>query len=73
MNNEIKWKNENLFKFKSDITRTIYYKVCSSLDECFLNEHIGGLVGTYLFDAYLMTLHLLKKILKYWRKHSLAN
>ncbi len=50
MNNEIKWKNENLFKFKSDITRTIYYKVCSSLDECFLNEHIGGLVGTYLFD-----------------------
>jgi hypothetical protein len=24
--------------------------VCSSLDECLLDEDIGGFVGTYLFD-----------------------
>jgi len=33
-----------------DVTRTLEGKVCSSLDECLLDEDIGGFVGTYLFD-----------------------
>jgi hypothetical protein len=50
LNNDIKWKYENLFKFKADVTRTLEGKVCSGLDECLLDEDIGGFVGTYLFD-----------------------
>jgi hypothetical protein len=50
LNNDIKWKYENLFKFKVDIIRTLENKVCSSLDECLLDEDIGGFSGTYLFD-----------------------
>jgi hypothetical protein len=33
-----------------DVTKTLESKVCSSLDECLLDEDIGGFVGTYLFD-----------------------
>jgi len=33
-----------------DVTRTLESKVCSSLDKCFLDEDIGGFVGTYLCD-----------------------
>jgi hypothetical protein len=50
LNNEIKWKYENTFKFKADITLTSDEKVSSSLDECLLDEDIGGFVGSYLFD-----------------------
>mgnify|MGYP007113547423 FL=1 len=43
-------KYENMFKFKADITLTSDEKVSSSLDECLLDEDIGGFVGSYLFD-----------------------
>jgi hypothetical protein len=33
-----------------DVTRTLESKVGGSLDECLLDEDIGGFVGTYLFD-----------------------
>jgi hypothetical protein len=33
-----------------DVTRTLKSKVCGSLDECLLDEDIGGFVGTCLFD-----------------------
>jgi len=45
LNNDVKWKYENLFKFKVDVMRTLESKVCSSLDECLLDEDIGGFVG----------------------------
>ncbi len=38
-------------KFKADITLTSDEKVSSSLDECLLDEDIGGFVGSYLFDV----------------------
>jgi len=50
LNNDIRWKYENMFKFKADITLTSDEKVSSSLDECLLDEDIGGFVGSYLFD-----------------------
>jgi hypothetical protein len=50
LNNDIRWKYENTFKFKADITLTSDEKVSSSLDECLLDEEIGGFVGSYLFD-----------------------
>jgi signal recognition particle GTPase len=50
LNNEIKWRHENLFKLKVDVTRTLEGKVCSSLDECLLDKDIGRFVGKYLFD-----------------------
>ncbi len=50
LNNDIKWRYENIFKFKADVTRTIEDRTCSSLDECLLDEDIGRYVGTYLFD-----------------------
>jgi hypothetical protein len=50
LNNDIKWKYENLFKFKADVTRTLESKMYSSLDEYLREEDIGGFVGTYLFD-----------------------
>jgi len=50
LNNEIKWKYENTFKFKADITLFSDGKVSSSLDECLLDEYLGGFVGSYLFD-----------------------
>ena len=50
LNNDVKWKYENLFKFKVNVTRTLESKVCSILDECPLHEDIGGFAGTYLFD-----------------------
>jgi len=50
LNNNIRWKYENTFKFKADITLTSDEKVSSSLDECLLDEDIGGFVGSYLFD-----------------------
>jgi hypothetical protein len=39
-----------MFKFKANITLTSDEKVSSSLDECLLDEDIGGFVGSYLFD-----------------------
>jgi hypothetical protein len=50
LNNDIRWKYANTFKFKADITLTSDEKVISSLDECLLDEDIGGFVGSYLFD-----------------------
>ena len=51
MNNDIKWKYDNVFKFKADVTIICDDKVNSSLDECFLDEDIGGFVGAYLYDS----------------------
>jgi hypothetical protein len=50
LNNDIRWKYENTFKFKADITLTSDEKVSSSLDKCLLDEDIGGFAGSYLFD-----------------------
>jgi DNA-binding phage protein len=50
LNNNIRWKYENTFKFKADITLTSDEKVSSSLDECLLDEDIGDFVSSYLFD-----------------------
>jgi hypothetical protein len=50
LNNDIRWKYENTFKYKADITLTSDEKVSSSLDECLLDEDIGGFAGSYLFD-----------------------
>jgi hypothetical protein len=50
LNNDIRWKYVNTFKFKADITITSDEKVSSSLDEYLLDEDIGGFVGSYLFD-----------------------
>ena len=37
LNNDIRWKYENTFKFKADITLTSDEKFSSSLDECLLD------------------------------------
>jgi len=50
LNNDFRWKYENTFKFKADITLTSDEKVSSSLDECLLDEDIGGFAGSSLFD-----------------------
>ncbi|MFN7676950.1 MAG: hypothetical protein ACK5N5_00340 [Synechococcales cyanobacterium] len=50
LNSEVNWKYENIFKFKADITRTLNDQINSSLDECLLDEDIGGFVGTYLYE-----------------------
>jgi len=50
LNSEVSWKYENIFKFKADITRTFNDQINSSLDECLLDEDIGGFVGTYLYE-----------------------
>jgi hypothetical protein len=50
LNYDIRWKYENTFKFKADITLTSDDKVSSSVDKCLLDEDIGGFVGSYLFD-----------------------
>ena len=50
LNNEIKWKYENTFRFRADLTKTLNGKVVAALDECLLDEDIGGFVGAYLFD-----------------------
>jgi len=39
-----------MFKLKADITLTSDEKVSSSLDECLLDEDIGGFIVSYLFD-----------------------
>jgi hypothetical protein len=51
MNNEIKWKYSNVFKFRGDLTKTSNGKVISSLDEVLLGEDIGGFVGLFLFNS----------------------
>jgi hypothetical protein len=51
MNNEIKWKYSNVFKFRGDLTKTSNGKVISSLDEVLLDEDIGGFVGLFLFNS----------------------
>jgi hypothetical protein len=51
MNNEIKWKYSNNFKFRGDLTKIINGKVANCLDEVLLDEDIGGFVGMFLFDS----------------------
>jgi hypothetical protein len=51
MNNEIKWKYSNNFKFRGDLTKMINGKVANCLDEVLLDEVIGGFVGMFLFDS----------------------
>jgi hypothetical protein len=51
MNNEIKWKYSNNFKFRGDLTKMINGKVANRLDEVLLDEDIGGFVGMFLFDS----------------------
>jgi hypothetical protein len=51
MNNEIKWKYSNNFKFRGDLTKMINGKVASCLDEVLLDEDIGGFVAMFLFDS----------------------
>jgi hypothetical protein len=51
MNNEIKWKYSNIFKFRGNLTKSLNGKVTSSLDEVLLDEDIGGFVGMFLFDS----------------------
>ena len=46
MNNEIKWKYSNNFKFRGDLTKIINGKVANCLD-----EDIGGFVGMFLFES----------------------
>jgi hypothetical protein len=43
MNNEIKWKYSNNFKFRGDLTKMINGKVANCLDEVLLDEDIGAL------------------------------
>jgi GTP-sensing pleiotropic transcriptional regulator CodY len=50
LNSEVSWKYENIFKFKADITRTFNDQINSSLEECLLDEDIGGFVGTYMYE-----------------------
>ncbi len=50
LNNDKKWKYENTFRFRADLTKTLNGKVVAALDECLLGEDIGGFVGAYLFD-----------------------
>ena len=51
MNNEIKWKYSNNFKFRGDLTKMINGKVANCLDEVLLDEDMGGFVGMFLFDS----------------------
>jgi hypothetical protein len=51
MNNEIKWKYSNNYKFRGDLTKMINGKVANCLDEVLLDEYIGGFVGMFLFDS----------------------
>jgi hypothetical protein len=51
MNNEIKWRYSNMFKFRGDLTKTLNGKVTSSLDEVLLDKDIGGFVGLFLFNS----------------------
>jgi len=51
MNNEIKWKYSNNFKFRGDLTKMINGKVAKCLDEVLLDEDIGGFVGIFFFDS----------------------
>jgi hypothetical protein len=51
MNNEIKWKYSNNFKFRGDLTKMVNGKVANCLDEVLLDEDIGGFVGMFLFDS----------------------
>ena len=50
LNNEVKWKYENTFRFRADLTKNMNGKSGGTLDECMLDEDIGGFVGAYLFD-----------------------
>jgi hypothetical protein len=50
MNNEIKWKYSNNFKFRGDLTKMINGKVANCLDEVLLDKDIGGFVGMFLFE-----------------------
>jgi hypothetical protein len=60
LNNEIKWKYENTFKFKADITLTLDDKVSSSLDECLLMKILAALLDL----IYLMIWNQLSKMFK---------
>ena len=51
MNNEIKWKYSNNFKFRGDLTKMVNGKVANCRDEVLLDEDIGGFVGMLLFDS----------------------
>jgi hypothetical protein len=51
MNNEIKWKYSNNFKFRGDQTEMINGKATNCLDEALFDEIIGGFVGIFLFDS----------------------
>jgi hypothetical protein len=51
MNNLIKWKYSNNFKFRGALTKMINGKVANCLDEVLLDEDIGGFVGMFLFDT----------------------
>jgi hypothetical protein len=51
MNNEIKWRYSNMFKFRGDLTKTSNGKVISSLDDVLFDEDIGGFVGLFLFNS----------------------
>jgi len=50
MNNEIKWKYSNNFKFRGDLLKMINGKVANCLDEVLLDEDIGSFVGMILFE-----------------------
>ncbi len=50
LNNEVKWKYENTFRLRADLSKTANGKLVGALDECLLGEDIGGFVGAYLFE-----------------------
>lgn len=50
LNTKVQWQYETMFRFKADLTSVSDGKVCSSLDECLLNEDIGGFVHTCLYN-----------------------
>jgi hypothetical protein len=51
MNNEIKWRYSNVFKFRGDLTKTSNGKVTSSLDEVLLDKDIGGFIGLFIINS----------------------
>jgi hypothetical protein len=50
LNDEVKWKYENTFRFRADLTKYVIGKLVGTLDECLLDDDIGGFAGAYLFD-----------------------
>lgn len=51
LNNEVKWQYSNSFKFRGDLTKTVDGRIINGLDEILLDEDIGGIVSSILFES----------------------